>query len=113
MVAYERCLATFCCRNDSMNDEVPIALPPDTFHHHGIPQCQYLGKWYVLLPHTGASQGALFWNCWESIRVLSSGGGGGGGEASTPKSLASTPKTFQLQYKLIWSRPYFECQSLP
>ena len=34
------------------------------------------------------------------------GGGGGGGEASTPNSLASTTKKFQLQYKLLWSRPY-------
>ena len=31
---------------------------------------------------------------------------GGGGGASTPNSLASTPKKFQLQYKLLWSRPY-------
>ena len=41
------------------------------------------------------SQGSIQW-----------GGGGGGGGASTPNSPASTPKKFQLQYKLLWSRPY-------
>ena len=57
---------------------------------------------YVLKPHI---KGITVIRVYIYSRVLSSGGGGGGGSFH-PKLPSFHPKNFQLQYKLLWSRPY-------